>query len=449
MTSNPLFNKLHLRGFFNQCTDEDGLAKAIVEHQAQSKPFAVYLGIDPTASSLHIGHTLPLYMLKHLQDIGLQIVVLIGGGTGRIGDPSGKNQARQLLSDDIINSNAELIKNQCMRFFQGNENVRFLNNATWLNELRYIDFLRDIGRHFSVNRMLSFDAYASRLENGLSFIEFNYQLLQSYDFEQLFQRENCRLQIGGQDQWGNIVAGVDLIRRMHNEETFGLTCPLIMTSTGQKMGKSEKGAIFLDPNLTSPSEFYQYWRNCSDADVGRFLKLFTFLPIDVCDELVAHQDVTSLSHAKDRLALEVTTIIHGEEVARKIQEQMRVLFNKSSENSLERVQLIISQARVQFDHTHPNTTSTGVSGSHGGMTYSSVTLKQLQEGITLADLFTQAKLAMSKGEYRKKLVAAGAAYCNEEVIMESDKIISIDMFIDNALLLRAGKKRYHLVVLES
>ncbi|NIZ40111.1 tyrosine--tRNA ligase [Entomospira entomophila] len=449
MTSNPLFSTLHLRGFFNQCTDEDGLAKAILEHQSASKPFAVYLGIDPTASSLHIGHTLPLYMLKHLQDLGLQIVVLVGGGTGRIGDPSGKNQARQLLSDEAIASNAELIKKQCMRFFQGNDNVRFLNNATWLNELHYIDFLRDIGRHFSVNRMLSFDAYASRLESGLSFIEFNYQLLQSYDFEQLFQRENCRLQIGGQDQWGNIVAGIDLIRRMHNEETFGLTCPLIMTSTGQKMGKSEQGAIFLDANLTSPSEFYQYWRNCSDADVGRFLKLFTFLPLEICDELVAQKDVTSLSHAKDRLALEVTTIIHGEEIARQVQEQMRILFDKSSENSQERVQLIISQAKAQLNHAQLNATSTGVAGSHGGMSYSTITLQQLEDGLTFADLFVQAKLSTSKGEYRKKLVAASAAYCNEEAIIEADKVVNVVMFIDNALLLRAGKKRYHLVMLES
>ncbi|NIZ19307.1 tyrosine--tRNA ligase [Entomospira culicis] len=463
-----LFTELHQRGFFNQCTNEAGLAKAILEHREKNLPFAVYLGVDPTAESLHIGHTLPLYMLKHLQNIGLKIIVIVGGGTARIGDPSGKSSARPILTQEKIESNAQKIKTQVMRFFADDPDVTFVDNGEWLNELRYIDFLRDIGKHFSVNRMLSFDTYASRLESGLSFLEFNYQLLQSYDFAQLFSHHHCKLQIGGQDQWGNIISGVDLIRRLHGEEVFGLTCPLIMTSSGQKMGKSENGAIFLDASLTSPSEFYQYWRNCSDADVERYLKLFTFLPLEITQALTKEKSVEAIAVAKDRLAYETTKLIHGEDVAQQSQEQSRILFTRFSEplgqkEREDRVKHIVKTA-IGGALLATITGGVGLAGaivgaaigkatssksSSGGIAYSTLSTADLAKELTLADLFVQAGLANSKGEYRKKLVAGKAAYCNEALITEADAPIHADLFIDGAILLRAGKKRYYIFVLEA
>ncbi|MDA8425461.1 MAG: tyrosine--tRNA ligase, partial [Treponema sp.] len=264
---NPALGTLQERGFLQQCTDLEGLSKAMDEG-----PITFYEGCDPTGPSLHIGHMVPYFAMRHLHEAGHRGIVLMGGGTARIGDPSGKSTMRQIISYEDIDANTVRFLGQIDRFLRLDGKTLYSeNNKNWLADLNYIDFLRDIGRHFSVNRMLSFEAYKQRMETGLSFIEFNYQLLQSYDFLQLYKRHGCRLQIGGDDQWGNIVAGIELIRRVEGAECYGLTFPLVMTSDGKKMGKTEKGALFLDPAMTSPYDFFQYWRNVSDADVERFL----------------------------------------------------------------------------------------------------------------------------------------------------------------------------------
>ncbi len=405
-----IITTLKQRGFFSQCTDEQELTARITESLANNTPMTVYLGIDPTSSSLHVGHATPLYLLKHLQDAGLRVVTLMGGGTGRIGDPSGKTEARKLLTDEAITSNIDAIAKQCALFFDyKHKHALLANNAEWLNGLHYIDFLRDVGKHFSVNRMLSFESYKRRLETGLSFIEFNYQLLQSYDFVMLYRQHNCLLQIGGDDQWGNIVAGIDLLRRMHGVQGYGLTCPLITTASGQKMGKSEKGAVFLDASMTSVFDFYQYWRNTADEDVLRFLKLFTFLPVEECEALTV-EGGSALNVAKARLAHEVTTFVHGKQAADEAAEAAVALF--SGQGSLEHV------PQIELDR------------------------HELEAGIDCAELFVRAGLAKSKSEARNKLILGGGAGCNGLKITDADTKFTPKNLEDGALLLRAGKKRF-------
>ncbi len=322
---------------------------------------------------------------------------------------------RKLISYADIDANTERFVKQLDRFV-GFDNIHTMtaNNKDWLANLNYIEFLRDIGRHFSVNRMLSFEAYKMRMETGLSFIEFNYQLLQSYDFLQLFKRYNCRLQIGGDDQWGNIVAGIELIRRIEGAECFGLTFPLVTTSDGKKMGKTEKGALFLDPSMTSPYEFFQYFRNISDADVEKFLLMFTFLPTDQCRRLGALRD-TELNHAKERLAWEVTALIHGKEEA---------------DNAL-------AAARAAF----------GGGGDASQLPTIEMTREELQGGISVLDLFVQAGLASSKSDARR-LVQQGGASINGAKIESEKEIIDLKYLAGGSLMLRAGKKRVARVVLK-
>ncbi|HOM23119.1 MAG TPA: tyrosine--tRNA ligase, partial [Termitinemataceae bacterium] len=324
---NPALETLKERGFFQQCTDVEGLSRTMDEG-----PITFYVGCDPTGSSLHIGHMVPFFAFRHLRQAGHRGIALIGGGTARIGDPSGKTEMRKMLSYEQLDANAESIRAQLDRFigFDGKTALTD-NNKNWLADLNYIDFLRDIGRHFSVNRMLSFEAYRLRMETGLSFIEFNYQLLQSYDFLELYRRHGCRLQIGGDDQWGNIVAGIELIRRVEGAECYGLTFPLVTTSDGKKMGKTEKGAIFLDPAMTSPYEFFQYWRNIQDADLRRFLLMFTFLPTAEIDVLCAPGK--NPNEGKERLAYEVTALIHGPEEAEKALAGARAAFGGGGDKS--------------------------------------------------------------------------------------------------------------------
>lgn len=396
------------RGFVQQCTDIEGLSALM-----DAGPVTFYVGCDPTGPSLHIGHMVPFFALRHLRDAGHVGIALLGGGTARIGDPSGKSEMRKMISYDDIDANAELFRKQLDRFVGFDDKTSFsANNKDWLANLNYIEFLRDIGRHFSVNRMLTFEAYRARMETGLSFIEFNYQLLQSYDFLQLYKRHGCRLQIGGDDQWGNIVAGMELIRRVEGAEAFGLTFPLVMTSDGKKMGKTEKGALFLDPTMTSPYEFFQYWRNVSDADTLKFLLMFTFLPADECRSLVA--EGRNINEAKERLAWEVTAIIHGAGEADKA----------------------LAGAKAAF----------GGGGDRAAMPTVVLVRGRFDEGYPVLDLFVDAALAPTKSEARRLVQQGGAvvgeaSWSDERATVGADRLDS-----EGELILRAGKKRFARIV---
>lgn len=406
---NKALETLKERGFVQQCTDIDKLSEIM-----DTGPVTFYVGCDPTGPSLHIGHMVPFFALRHMRDAGQIGIALLGGGTARIGDPSGKSETRKMISYEAIDANAELFKNQLDKFvgFDGIHSYT-ANNKDWLANLNYIEFLRDIGSHFSVNRMLTFEAYKARLETGLSFIEFNYQLLQSYDFLQLYKRHNCRLQIGGDDQWGNIVAGIELIRRVEGAECFGLTFPLVMTSDGKKMGKTEKGALFLEPSMTSPYDFFQYWRNVQDTDVERFLLMFTFLPVEECRSLANAKD-SGINKAKERLAWEVTALIHGTEEANKA----------------------LSAAQAAF----------GGSGDIGEIPTVKLAAEKLKAGIAVLDLFVLANLASSKSDARRLVQQGGAVVNGKKIESETTLLTEADLE-ENAFLLRAGKKRVGRVVL--
>lgn len=408
---NKALGVLQERGFIQQCTDIEGLSRLMDEG-----PVTLYEGCDPTGPSLHIGHMVPYFAMRHLHEAGHRVIVLMGGGTARIGDPSGKTTMRQIISYEEIDANTERFLAQIDKFLKLDGKTLFAeNNKKWLADLNYIDFLRDIGRHFSVNRMLSFEAYKQRMETGLSFIEFNYQLLQSYDFLQLYKRHGCRLQIGGDDQWGNIVAGIELIRRMEGVECFGLTFPLVMTSDGKKMGKTEKGALFLDPKMTSPYDFFQYWRNVTDEDVERFLLMFTFLPVDECRALAAKKD-SELNESKARLAWEVTALIHGKEEADKA----------------------LAAARAAF----------GGGGDLSQVPHKKVPHSDIAAGIGVLDLFVLASLAATKSEARR-LVQQGGAVVNERKIDDEKTIIDASWLdAEGSLMLRAGKKRVFRILTE-
>ena len=403
---NKALKILQERGFIQQCTDLQALSDRMDKGQ-----IAFYTGIDPTGSSLHIGHMVPIFALKHLCREGHKGVILVGGGTSRIGDPSGKTEMRKMLSYDELDKNAASIQKQIEKFLAEDiKNVRFVNNKDWLADLNYIDFLRDIGSHFSVNKMLSFEAYKKRMETGLSFLEFNYQLLQSYDFLMLNQNYNVELQIGGDDQWGNMVAGSDLIRRKGGGEVFALTFSLVTRADGQKMGKSEKGALFLDPALLSPYDFFQYWRNTADADAEKFMLLFTFLPIEEIKSVCAGD----INKAKERLAFEVTALIHGKEEAEKALEGARAAFSGG--------------------------------GNKDAMPTANLSLSKLNEGIGIIDLFAEAGLASTKSDARR-LVEQGGAFINEEKISDIKALIGKEKLDkDNEMILRAGKKRFMRII---
>jgi tyrosyl-tRNA synthetase len=411
---NSIIDTLKARGFFAQCTDEAGLAKLL-----ESGPQTFYVGCDPTGDSLHIGHIVPFFAFRHLLAGGHRGIALIGGGTGRIGDPSGKTEMRKVLSYEEINSNVESIKGQLTGFLNKTcgglpGSFDFANNADWLASLNYIDFLREIGSQFSVNRMLSFEAYKQRMETGLSFLEFNYQLLQSYDFLQLFQRLGCRLQIGGDDQWGNIVAGTDLIRRKTADTgCYGLTFPLITRADGKKMGKSEKGAVFLDPNRTPVYEFFQYWRNTADADLRRFLLMFTFLPLEEIEGLCA--EGSNPNAAKERLALEVTSLVHSREDAEKALAASKAAFGGSGGN-------IADLPTVELPR------------------------ERFEKGYNVVELLCDAGLCSSKSDARR-LVQQGGAFVRraeaELALADIAGVLALDALdSEGAIILRAGKKRY-------
>jgi tyrosyl-tRNA synthetase len=410
---NQALENLKIRGFFQQCTDPEGLSRLM-----DGGPVTFYVGCDPTGPSLHIGHMVPYFAFRHLLAAGHRGIALIGGGTARIGDPSGKTEMRRMLSYDQLDANAAVIAAQLDHFLDFEKSgARWVNNKDWLADLNYIDFLRDIGSQFSVNRMLSFEAYKMRMETGLSFIEFNYQLLQSYDYLELYRRYGCRLQIGGDDQWGNIVAGHELIRRLEGAEVYGVTFPLVTTADGKKMGKTEKGAVFLDPAITSPYEFFQYWRNVQDTDLRRFLLMFTFLSIEECDLLTAPGK--NPNEGKERLAWEVTALIHGKEEADKA----------------------LSGARAAFG---------GAGGDRAAMPSATLERAKFEAGYNVVDLFTDAGLAPSKSEARR-LVQQGGAFVSGggtlRALTDVAALVKADA-LDGAgeLILRAGKKRFCRVV---
>lgn len=399
------------RGFVEQVTDK----KQVV--QLLETPTTCYIGFDPTAKSLHVGSLVPIMSLAHMQKAGHRPIALIGGGTGLVGDPSGKTEMRQILSRERIDENAMGLKKQLSRFIDFGENdALMLNNADWLTKLGYIDFLRDIGRHFSVNRMLTAESYRARLEKGLNFIEFNYMLLQAYDFWHLFKNYDCRLQMGGNDQWGNIIAGADLTRRIDGEMVQGLTFPLLTTSSGIKMGKTHKGAVWLDAELTTPYEYYQYWINQDDRDVERFLALFTFLPMDQIGHLCGASG-SDIRKAKETLAYEATCLCHGKAEADLARKAAKQLFGSDRSSTAESIP----------SHAVPET--------------------ELQTGIPAFILFEISGLCNSRGAARR-LIAQGGGYINGQKIEVFDQIIDVKNLENDALMLRAGKKRYMKIVVD-
>ena len=409
-----ILDTLKERGFVSQCSNEEGLRKLLDTEQV-----TFYIGFDPTAKSLQVGNLMQLMYMSHLQKAGHRPIMLIGGGTTRIGDPSGKSEMRRILPVETIAENAAIFKRETARFLDFSEGkALMLDNAEWLAPLNYIDFLRDIGRHFSVNRMLSFETYKMRLETGLSFIEFNYQLLQSYDYLVLYRRHGCRLQMGGDDQWGNIVAGMDLIRRVEGVEVFALTSPLVTTSDGTKMGKSEKGALYLDPALTSPYDFYQYWVNVTDDDVKQFLLRFTFLPVAEISDLCAVKD-QRINEAKRRLAFEVTALVHGAEEARKAADAAKAAFGGA-----------------------------GVEGGGAdlaGVPSVQIPKKELSAGIGIVDLLVRTKLCATKSDARRLVSQGGATVGGKNVTDLEARVTDADAQ-NGAILLRAGKKRHFRII---
>jgi tyrosyl-tRNA synthetase len=394
-----------------------------------------YIGFDPTASSLHVGSLVPIMSLAHMQRNGHRPIAVVGGGTGMVGDPSGKTEMRQLLTLDLIEENAQGLKSQLSRFIDFSEDrALMVNNADWLAPLQYIPFLRDIGRHFSVNRMIKAESYRVRIESdeGLNFIEFNYMLLQAYDFMQLFDRHGCRLQMGGSDQWGNIVAGIELVRKARQETIFGITFPLITTSSGAKMGKTAKGTVWLDAERTSPYEYYQFWVNTDDRDVARFLALFTFLPMDEIRKLDSLSGA-DLNSAKAVLAFEATTLAHGREAAVQSLESAAGVFG----------------TRVIPGHLLPSSTIPrgDVGDDRSGVPMTIVSLNDLKEGIPAFKALQMTGLVKSGGEARR-LIGQGGGYVNGERIETFDQMITGDMLQEGEILLRAGKKKYHKIVLD-
>ena len=407
-----MLEDLKERGFFQQSTHPEELAKRLKEDR-----ICCYVGFDPTADSLHVGHLIPLMGLAHMQRGGHRIIALMGGGTSMIGDPSGKTELRKMLTEEQLQSNIEGILPQMERFLDFSGDALLVNNSKWLRDLNYIDFLRDIGRHFSVNRMLSFETYKIRLETGLSFLEFNYQLLQAFDFLELNRRYNCTLQMGGDDQWANIISGTDLIRRVERKDAFGWTYPLLTTSSGKKMGKTEKGALWLDPKRTSAYEYYQYWVNTEDTDVEKFLALFTFLPMSEVRQLGQLQGA-DIREAKQRLAVETTALIHGKETALQAQEAAQSLFSGDGKSDKSNV---------------PSTT---------------IAADNFSAGLDIFESFLQTGLCKSKGEARR-LQAQGGVYVNDERIDNPEYCLGKTDLQDGEILLRAGKKRYHRLIIEN
>jgi len=418
---------LEERGFLYQVTDAAALRAALGQ-----RPVTFYVGFDPTGSSLHIGHLLPVMAMRWLQRCGHRVIALVGGGTAMVGDPSGKTEARPVLTLAEIDANAEALKAQMGRFldFSSDDRALLVNNATWLRGLNYIEFLRDIGRHFSVNRMLAAESVKIRLEAGLSFLEFNYMLLQAYDFYVLRRDHGCDLQLGGQDQWGNIVAGVDLTRRLLGAEVYGATLPLLLKADGEKFGKTASGAVWLDPARTTPYEYYQFWRNVDDADVLRLLAFFTALPMDEVRRL-GNLPAPAVNRSKEVLAFEATLLAHGVDAARKA----------------------YLAAGGEFGFADPagrvETTSRvrEVPADAAGEAIPTVTVPaaEVAPGLSVVRLLVLAGLASSNGEARR-LIQGGGCYLNDGRVADDKRLVTHADFGQGELSLRAGKKNRRRVV---
>jgi tyrosyl-tRNA synthetase len=418
---------LQERGFIENTTHDEEL-KEYIDKEAVT----CYIGFDPTASSLHIGSLVPIMSLAHMQRHGHRPIALVGGGTGLVGDPSGKTEMRKFLTLDEIDANVRALKNQLSHFIDfKDEKALLLNNADWLTKIEYIPFLRDIGRHFSVNRMIKTESCRMRLESeeGLSFIEFNYMLLQAYDFLELYDTHGCRIQMGGSDQWGNIVAGIELVRRIRQKTVFGITFPLITTSSGTKMGKTAAGAVWLDPEKTSPYEYYQYWVNTDDKDVARFLSLYTFLPMEEIQETKKLKD-SDLNRAKIVLAFETTQLVHGRENAVKAYHASVGMFGSRVVPKEILPSSLIPRGDTELDET--------------SVPHTYVDAEQLQNGIPAFKLFHMAGLANSGGAARR-LIEQGGAYVNGNRIDSFDHMISDKDINQTEILLRSGKKRFHKI----
>ena len=405
-----VYDELVARGLIAQVTDEEEIKELINNGKA-----TFYIGFDPTADSLHVGHFMALCLMKRLQMAGNKPIALIGGGTAMIGDPSGRTDMRQMMTKETINHNCECFKKQMSRFIDFSDGKALMvNNADWLLDLNYVEVLRDIGPHFSVNRMLSAECYKQRMERGLSFLEFNYMIMQSYDFYELFQRYGCNMQFGGDDQWSNMLGGTELIRRQLGKNACAMTITLLLNSEGKKMGKTQSGAVWLDPEKTSPFEFYQYWRNVGDADVLKCLRMLTFLPLEQIDEMDKWEG-SQLNTAKEILAFELTKLVHGEEEAAKAQESARALFS---------------------------------GGNAANMPTATITEENLRDGeIDIMGLLVASGLCASRSEARRAVQQGGVAVNGEKVASIEASYKPEDINKED-FVLRRGKKNYRKIIFE-
>ena len=404
-----VYDVLKERGLIAQVTHEEEIRNLLANEKV-----SFYIGFDPTADSLHVGHFLQMVVMKHMQMHGHRPIALVGGGTGHIGDPSGRTDMRQMMTSEIIDHNCECFKKQLSSVIDFSDGKALMvNNADWLLKLNYVEFLRDIGACFSVNKMLTAECFKQRLEKGLSFLEFNYMLMQSYDFLMLSREYDCKLELGGDDQWSNILGGIELCRRKDQKQVYGMTFTLLTNSEGKKMGKTQSGALWLDPQKTSPYDFYQYWVNVDDADVIKCLKLLTFLPLEEIEEMAKYKDA-EINKAKRVLAYEVTKLVHGEEEANKVKAAAEAVFGGGTNSA--------------------------------DMPTTEISKTELSGGISILDIMVKAGLASSKGEARR-LVQQGGVSLNGEKVNDIGFMLSDVNFTDNEATIKKGKKVFHRIVL--
>ncbi len=406
-----IYEELQARGLLAQVTDEKEIREMVNNGKA-----TFYIGFDPTADSLHVGHFMALCLMKRLQMAGNRPIALLGGGTGMIGDPSGRTDMRQMMTVETIQHNCDCFKKQMSRFIDFSDGKALMvNNADWLLDLNYVELLREVGPHFSVNRMLTAECYKQRMERGLSFLEFNYMIMQSYDFYMLFQKYGCNMQFGGDDQWSNMLGGTELIRRKLGKDAYAMTITLLLNSEGKKMGKTQSGAVWLDPNKTSPFDFYQYWRNVADADVLKCLRMLTFLPLEQIDEM-DHWEGSQLNEAKEILAYELTALVHGDEEAKKAQTGARALFGTGN------AQEMPTQELTEEDLT--------------------------DDGIDLIGALVKAELVTSRSEGRRAIEQGGVSVDGEK-IGDIKYVLTRDQLSGDGVVLRRGKKKFKKICMKA